>query len=160
MASTVEDRPEREKKTSITQPPLAAVQVLTLTYCTIRKCSYTVSTEAEPLHTFYIHAANHSGTVSLCSLSAGRFPMNSPGLCFFIKLKVSQEDCQHIQYMCCELSPHELHHKKVVRHNTFSRQALSKRSHNSLLTHGVWRHTHPLFRTQINTHQRWASLNF
>jgi len=49
---------------------------------------------------YYICAENHSGTVCLYALTPGRFPMNSPDLCFFFLLlkklvKPSQKDEKH-----------------------------------------------------------------
>lgn len=147
VASTVEDWPEREREKEILPFTSCAVGFRKCCFCL---CSYTEEHWGKNLHTHT--RLDVKNTVFLCSPRLGKFPVNSHGMFFFF-IEVGQTKPGLLIHSICVIATLWLHRKKTVRVR-FANTAAAAQSHT------VWWHTHPLFRTRINTHQSSASFNF
>lgn len=147
VASTVEDWPEREREKEILPFTSCAVGFRKCCFCL---CSYTEEHWGKNLHTHT--RLDVKNTVFLCSPRLGKFPVNSHGMFFFHRSWPNQARTVNTQYMCYR-------HTLTAPQENCTR-SLCKHRHTAAQSHTVWWHTHPLFRTRINTHQSSASFNF
>lgn len=103
----------------------------------------------KPAHTHTFRCEKHS--LSLFS-KTGKVPSKLSWYVFFF-IEVGQTKPGLLIHSICVIATLWLHRKKTVRVR-FANTAAAAQSHT------VWWHTHPLFRTRINTHQSSASFNF
>lgn len=146
VASTVEDWPEREREKEILPFTSCAVGFRKCCFCL---CSYTEEHWGKNLHTHTFRCEKHSLSLFF---KAGKVPSKLSWYVFFF-IEVGQTKPGLLIHSICVIATLWLHRKKTVRVR-FANTAAAAQSHT------VWWHTHPLFRTRINTHQSSASFNF